>query len=68
MDRVELGWDANRRKIEGVKKFVDLARLVLSPQCGFASNEGNVLAEEEQSSKLRTVVEIANEVRGRCTQ
>ena len=35
----------------------------LSPQCGFASTEeGNVLAEEEQWAKLRMVVELADEV------
>ena len=36
---------------------------VLSPQCGFASTEeGNVLADEEQWAKLRMVVELADEV------
>jgi len=36
--------------------------LALSPQCGFASTEeGNVLAEEEQWAKLRMVVELAAE-------
>jgi hypothetical protein len=39
--------------------------LCLSPQCGFASTEeGNVLAEEEQWAKLRLIVEIADEVWG----
>ena len=40
-----------------------LDQLCLSPQCGFASTEeGNVLAEEEQWAKLRMVVELADEV------
>ena len=43
-----------------------LDQLCLSPQCGFASSEeGNVLAEEEQWAKLRMIVEIADEVWGR---
>ncbi len=42
-----------------------LDQLCLSPQCGFASSEeGNVLAEEEQWAKLRMIVELADEVWG----
>jgi len=55
--------DAVKRRIEQAAKFIDLDRLCLSPQCGFASTEeGNVLAEDEQWSKLRMIVEIADEV------
>ena len=40
--------------------------LCLSPQCGFASTEeGNVLAEDEQWAKLRMVVELSEEVWGK---
>ena len=40
--------------------------LCLSPQCGFASTEeGNVLAEDEQWAKLRMIVELADEVWGK---
>ena len=36
------------------------------PQCGFASTEeGNILAEDEQWAKLRMIVEIADEVWGK---
>jgi len=57
--------DAIKRRIEQAQKFVDLDQLCLSPQCGFASTEeGNVLAEEEQWAKLRMIVEIAEEVWG----
>ena len=46
-------------------RFVSLDQLCLSPQCGFASTEeGNVLAEDEQWAKLRMIVEIAGEVWG----
>jgi len=44
---------------------VALDQLALSPQCGFASTEeGNVLAENEQWAKLAMIVEIADEMWG----
>jgi methionine synthase II (cobalamin-independent) len=55
--------DAIKRRIEQASKFIDVDQLCLSPQCGFASSEdGNILAEEEQWAKLRMIVEIADEV------
>jgi 5-methyltetrahydropteroyltriglutamate--homocysteine methyltransferase len=58
--------DAIKRRIEEAAKFVPLDQLCLSPQCGFASSEeGNVLAEDEQWAKLRMIVEIADDVWGR---
>jgi 5-methyltetrahydropteroyltriglutamate--homocysteine methyltransferase len=57
--------DAIKRRIEQAAKFVPLDQLCLSPQCGFASTEeGNILAEDEQWAKLKTIVEIAEEVWG----
>jgi 5-methyltetrahydropteroyltriglutamate--homocysteine methyltransferase len=57
--------DVLMRRIEEAAKFVDLDQLCLSPQCGFASTEeGNVLAEEEQWAKLRMIGEIDEEVWG----
>ncbi len=57
--------DAIKRRIEQAAKFIDLDQLCLSPQCGFASTEeGNVLAEDEQWAKLRMIVQIAEEVWG----
>ena len=45
--------DALKRRIEEAAKFVDIDQLCLSPQCGFASTEeGNILAEDEQWAKL----------------
>jgi len=59
------GRDAIKRRIEQAAKFADLDQLCLSPQCGFASTEeGNVLAEEEQWAKLRMIGEVAQEVWG----
>jgi methionine synthase II (cobalamin-independent) len=57
--------DDVRRRIEQAAKFVSLEQLCLSPQCGFASTEeGNILAEEEQWTKLRMIVELSEEVWG----
>jgi 5-methyltetrahydropteroyltriglutamate--homocysteine methyltransferase len=57
--------DDVKRRIAEATKFAPLDQLCLSPQCGFASTEeGNVLAEEEQWAKLRMIVELANEVWG----
>jgi 5-methyltetrahydropteroyltriglutamate--homocysteine methyltransferase len=57
--------DDLRRRIDAAAKFVDIDQLCLSPQCGFASTEdGNVLAEEEQWAKLRMIVDVAREVWG----
>ncbi len=58
--------DELKRRIEEASKYIDLDQLCLSPQCGFASTEeGNLLAEEEQWAKLKTIVEVAEEVWGR---
>jgi 5-methyltetrahydropteroyltriglutamate--homocysteine methyltransferase len=57
--------DDIKRRIDEAAKYCDINQLCLSPQCGFASTEeGNVLAEEEQWAKLRMIVEIAEEVWG----
>jgi 5-methyltetrahydropteroyltriglutamate--homocysteine methyltransferase len=53
------------RRIEAAARFVPLEQLCLAPQCGFASTEeGNVLTEDEQWSKLERVVEVAQRVWG----
>jgi 5-methyltetrahydropteroyltriglutamate--homocysteine methyltransferase len=57
--------DGLKRRIEQAAKFVPLDQLCLSPQCGFASTEeGNILAEDEQWAKLKMIVEVAEEVWG----
>ena len=57
--------DNLKRRIEEAAKFAPLDQLCLSPQCGFASTEeGNVLAEDEQWAKLARIVEVAKEVWG----
>jgi 5-methyltetrahydropteroyltriglutamate--homocysteine methyltransferase len=57
--------DMLKRRIDAAAKYVPLAQLCLSPQCGFSStHEGNVLTEDQQMAKLRLVVETAREVWG----
>jgi 5-methyltetrahydropteroyltriglutamate--homocysteine methyltransferase len=58
--------DAIKRRIDEATKYVAIEQLCLSPQCGFASTEeGNVLAEDEQWAKLGMIVELADEVWGK---
>ena len=57
--------DELKRRIDGAAKYAPLEQLCLSPQCGFASTEeGNILAADEQWAKLALIVEIAEEVWG----
>jgi 5-methyltetrahydropteroyltriglutamate--homocysteine methyltransferase len=57
--------DQLERRIDEAAKFAPLDQLCLSPQCGFASTEeGNLLAEDEQWAKLARCVEVAEEVWG----
>ena len=57
--------DELKRRIDEAARFIPLEQLCLSPQCGFASTEeGNILAEDEQWAKLRMIVEVAEEVWG----
>jgi 5-methyltetrahydropteroyltriglutamate--homocysteine methyltransferase len=55
-----------KKRIQEATKYVALDQLCLSPQCGFASTEeGNVLASDEQWAKLKMVVDISKEVWGK---
>jgi 5-methyltetrahydropteroyltriglutamate--homocysteine methyltransferase len=57
--------DVVKRRIEEAARFAPPEQLCLSPQCGFASTEeGNILAEEEQWAKLRMIRDVAREVWG----
>jgi 5-methyltetrahydropteroyltriglutamate--homocysteine methyltransferase len=53
-------------RIEKASRYVDLAQLAISPQCGFSSTHlGTDLTAHEQAAKLRLVVDLAAEVWGR---
>jgi 5-methyltetrahydropteroyltriglutamate--homocysteine methyltransferase len=57
--------DDVKRRIDEATKYAALDQLALSPQCGFASTEeGNVLADEEQWAKLKMIVDLSKEVWG----
>jgi 5-methyltetrahydropteroyltriglutamate--homocysteine methyltransferase len=57
--------DEIKRRIDDALKFTSLDRLALSPQCGFASTvHGNDISTQQQSDKIRLVVEVAQEVWG----
>ena len=57
--------DDLKRRIDEAAKYAPLDQLALSPQCGFSSTvHGNSIAVEDQRSKLRLVIETAQEVWG----
>ena len=57
--------DALKKRIEEAARELDLDRLAISPQCGFASiDTGNPITPEAQEKKLRLVVELAREIWG----
>lgn len=57
--------DDLKRRIEEAAKYAPLDQLALSPQCGFSSTvHGNDIAVEAQRSKLRLVIETAQDVWG----
>ncbi len=52
-----------KNRIAEASQYVDINKLCLSPQCGFASTEeGNIITEEEQWEKIKLVIETANEI------
>jgi len=52
--------DAVMHRLEQASRLVDLSRMAISPQCGFASVvEGNKVTEADQRAKLELVVDIA---------
>lgn len=57
--------DTLKRRIEDATRFVDLDRLAVSPQCGFASvDTGNPVTPAAQEAKLKLVVTLAQEIWG----
>jgi 5-methyltetrahydropteroyltriglutamate--homocysteine methyltransferase len=57
--------DALKKRIEEAARELDLGRLAISPQCGFASvDTGNPITPEAQEKKLRLVVGLAHEIWG----
>ena len=52
-------------RIKEASQYVDLERLALSPQCGFATSViGNAITVEDERYKLETIVKTAQQVWG----
>ncbi len=57
--------DTLKRRTEEATQHIDLSRLAISPQCGFASTMGgNRVTEADQRAKLRLCVEAAQAIWG----
>lgn len=58
--------DTLKRRVEEAGKYLDLERVAISPQCGFASTMGgNPMTEADERAKLRLCVEAATAIWGR---
>lgn len=54
-----------RQRVEQASRYLSLAQLGLSPQCGFSSTcHGNNITEAQQWDKLGLVVDLAREIWG----
>jgi len=57
--------DVLKRRVEEAAKYVDIDRLCISGQCGFASTvEGNELTIDDERAKLELLVQTAQEIWG----
>ncbi len=57
--------DELKRRVDEAAKYVDIDRLCISGQCGFASTvEGNELTIDQEKAKLDLLVETASEIWG----
>lgn len=57
--------DTLKRRTDEATRYIDLDRLAVGPQCGFASTvAGNPLTEDDERAKLALVVNAAAEIWG----
>ena len=57
--------DLLKRRAQEATRYIDLDRLAISPQCGFASTvAGNPLSDADERAKLTLVVEAAKAIWG----
>ncbi|MGO8924034.1 MAG: 5-methyltetrahydropteroyltriglutamate--homocysteine S-methyltransferase [Xanthobacteraceae bacterium] len=55
--------DALKRRTEDAARYIDLDRLAIGPQCGFASTvAGNPLTETDERAKLALAVQAASSI------
>ena len=52
-----------KRRVDEAAHYIDIDRLAVSPQCGFASAAaGNPLSEADERAKLQRVIETAEAI------
>ena len=57
--------DDLKRRVKEAARFIDLDRLAISPQCGFASTAaGNPVTEEIERKKLKLAIDVARDIWG----
>ena len=57
------GIEVLKRRIGEATQYIDLDRLAVSPQCGFASTvAGNPVTEADERAKLKLVVDAAKAI------
>lgn len=57
--------DLLKRRVDEASAHIDVSRLGISPQCGFASTvAGNPVTEADERAKLTRVVEAARSIWG----
>ncbi|HUQ24520.1 MAG TPA: 5-methyltetrahydropteroyltriglutamate--homocysteine S-methyltransferase [Burkholderiales bacterium] len=57
--------DLLKRRTEDAARYIDIANLAISPQCGFASTMGgNPVTEADERAKLRLCVDAAHAIWG----
>lgn len=57
--------DDLRRRVEQATEYIDINRLAISPQCGFASTaSGNPVTEADECAKLKLCVDVAGAIWG----
>lgn len=55
--------DDLKRRVDEATKYIELDRLAISPQCGFASTAaGNPVTEADERAKLRLCVDVAKSI------
>jgi 5-methyltetrahydropteroyltriglutamate--homocysteine methyltransferase len=55
--------DMLKRRLDDAARHIEIGRLAVSPQCGFASAAaGNPLSEADERAKLQRVIEVAKAV------
>jgi 5-methyltetrahydropteroyltriglutamate--homocysteine methyltransferase len=57
--------DELKKRVAEASRYVELANLCLSPQCGFSSTvHGNQITHDQQWAKLELVVNTAEQIWG----